>query len=57
MCLSPDCVASPHLPTGQDAVFQAMGQGVLDNAFAGYNACIFAYGQTGMRPALTVVHR
>ncbi len=52
----PQTVSPALSPTGQDAVFEAMGQGVLDNAFAGYNACIFAYGQTGMWPS-TVVHQ
>lgn len=33
--------------TGQDVVFQCLGESLLDNAFQGYNACIFAYGQTG----------
>uniref|UniRef100_A0A3B3SQ93 Kinesin family member 13B n=1 Tax=Paramormyrops kingsleyae TaxID=1676925 RepID=A0A3B3SQ93_9TELE len=33
---------------GQDVVFQCLGESLLDNAFQGYNACIFAYGQTGM---------
>lgn len=28
-------------------VFDALGRDILDNAFQGYNACIFAYGQTG----------
>ena len=31
----------------QEHVFQSLGVELLDNAFAGYNACIFAYGQTG----------
>lgn len=31
----------------QDIVFDALGRDILDNAFQGYNACIFAYGQTG----------
>lgn len=31
----------------QAEVFEQVGSGVLNNAFAGYNACIFAYGQTG----------
>ncbi len=31
----------------QAAVYADLGAGVLDNAFLGYNACIFAYGQTG----------
>ena len=28
-------------------VFDALGKGVLASSFDGYNACIFAYGQTG----------
>lgn len=32
----------------QNIVFDALGRDILDNAFQGYNACIFAYGQTGM---------
>lgn len=33
---------------GQEVVFQCLGESLLDNAFMGYNACIFAYGQTGL---------
>ena len=28
-------------------VFRDLGQGLLDNAIQGYNAALFAYGQTG----------
>jgi kinesin family protein 13 len=31
----------------QEIVFDCLGRDILDNAFQGYNACIFAYGQTG----------
>lgn len=31
----------------QDIVFDSVGRDILENAFQGYNACIFAYGQTG----------
>ena len=31
----------------QEFVFEQLGADVLENAFGGYNACIFAYGQTG----------
>lgn len=31
----------------QEKVFDTLGQDLLENAFQGYNACIFAYGQTG----------
>ena len=36
----------PHFAS-QEAVFGKLGKDVLADAFAGYNACIFAYGQTG----------
>lgn len=32
---------------GQDNLFTDLGTPLLDNAFGGYNNCIFAYGQTG----------
>jgi len=32
---------------GQENLFADLGQPLLDNAFKGYNNCIFAYGQTG----------
>jgi kinesin family member 1 len=32
---------------GQDSLFNDLGAPLLDNAFQGYNNCIFAYGQTG----------
>jgi len=38
--------------SGQEDVFKALGLDILDNAFEGYNACIFAYGQTGKCPYL-----
>lgn len=36
----------PHY-AGQENVFDDLGIPLLDNAFQGYNNCIFAYGQTG----------
>ncbi|KAI9720766.1 MAG: kinesin-like protein Klp8 [Chrysothrix sp. TS-e1954] len=36
----------PHF-AGQSNVFDDLGKPLLDNAFQGYNNCIFAYGQTG----------
>ncbi|KAL8785450.1 MAG: hypothetical protein Q9213_003380 [Squamulea squamosa] len=36
----------PHF-AGQDNLFNDLGIPLLDNAFLGYNNCIFAYGQTG----------
>jgi kinesin family protein 1 len=36
----------PHF-AGQDNLHNDLGKPLLDNAFQGYNNCIFAYGQTG----------
>ncbi len=36
----------PHF-AGQDNLHDDLGKPLLDNAFQGYNNCIFAYGQTG----------
>ncbi|KAL9128129.1 MAG: hypothetical protein Q9217_003130 [Psora testacea] len=38
--------SDPHF-AGQDNLFNDLGKPLLDNAFQGYNNCIFAYGQTG----------
>ena len=38
--------SDPHF-AGQDNLFNDLGAPLLDNAFQGYNNCIFAYGQTG----------
>lgn len=38
--------SDPHF-AGQDNLFDDLGSPLLDNAFKGYNNCIFAYGQTG----------
>ncbi|KAH6840809.1 hypothetical protein B0I37DRAFT_438230 [Chaetomium sp. MPI-CAGE-AT-0009] len=38
--------AAPNY-AGQDNLFTDLGRPLLDNAFQGYNNCIFAYGQTG----------
>ena len=39
--------------SSQEKVFEALGQDLLENAFQGYNACIFAYGQTGWKKNLS----
>ena len=31
----------------QEVVYRDLGQEMLEHAFQGYHACIFAYGQTG----------
>ena len=35
--------SAPH--AGQDTVYKALAQPLLDKAFEGYNTCLFAYGQ------------
>lgn len=39
---------------GQQQVFDDLGQGLLDNAMQGYNAALFAYGQTGAGKSYTM---
>ncbi|KAK3605709.1 hypothetical protein CHS0354_013504 [Potamilus streckersoni] len=39
----------------QRKVFNDLGQGVLDNAFEGYNCSLFAYGQTGSGKSYSMV--
>ncbi|XP_023930292.1 kinesin-like protein KIF28P isoform X2 [Lingula anatina] len=39
----------------QPIVFKDLGQGVLDNAFEGYNCSLFAYGQTGSGKSYSMV--
>ena len=36
-------------------VFKDLGQGVLDNAWQGYNAALFAYGQTGSGKSYSMI--
>jgi hypothetical protein len=44
--LSPDKSKSDRNYCDQLKIFNDLGTGVLENAWKGYNACIFAYGQT-----------
>ncbi|XP_046369590.2 kinesin-like protein KIF28P isoform X1 [Haliotis rufescens] len=39
----------------QRRVFEDLGQGVLDNAWQGYNAALFAYGQTGSGKSYSMI--
>lgn len=32
---------------GQELIFEKLGAEIVKHAIEGYNACIFAYGQTG----------
>ena len=36
-------------------VFNDLGQGILKNAWSGYNATLFAYGQTGSGKSYSVI--
>jgi hypothetical protein len=40
---------------GQGNLFDDLGRPLLDNAFGGYNNCIFAYGQTGSGKSYSMV--
>ncbi|KAH1173678.1 hypothetical protein KIL84_017517, partial [Mauremys mutica] len=40
---------------GQGEVFRDLGQGVLDNAWQGYNATLLAYGQTGSGKSYSMI--
>jgi hypothetical protein len=42
-----DCLRAALLPAFHAQVYDAIGSPLLDKAFGGYNATIFAYGQTG----------
>ncbi|VDD90619.1 unnamed protein product [Enterobius vermicularis] len=39
----------------QRKVYNDLGKGVLDNAWNGYNCCLFAYGQTGSGKSYSMV--
>ena len=47
--------ASHSLFALQQRVFDDLGLGVLDNAWAGYNTSLFAYGQTGSGKSYSMV--
>jgi kinesin family protein 13 len=39
----------------QQQVFDCVGKEILDNAWEGYNCCLFAYGQTGSGKSYSMV--
>lgn len=39
----------------QSVVYQELGETILDNAWEGYNCCLFAYGQTGSGKSYSMV--
>ncbi|XP_022084311.1 kinesin-like protein KIF14 isoform X2 [Acanthaster planci] len=41
--------------SGQEMVYERLGRPLLDNAFEGYNTCLFAYGQTGSGKSYTIM--
>ncbi|XP_074654551.1 kinesin-like protein KIF28 [Tubulanus polymorphus] len=47
--------SSSSLYADQMKVFNDLGQGVLDNAWKGYNAALFAYGQTGSGKSYSMI--
>ncbi|XP_065056328.1 kinesin-like protein KIF16B [Rhopilema esculentum] len=44
----------PHY-TRQDQIYRDLGEDVVQSALLGYNACIFAYGQTGAGKTFTMM--
>eukprot|EP00794_Sanderia_malayensis_P020150 gene20150-22124_t len=44
----------PHF-TNEDQIYGDLGADVVKSAFVGYNACIFAYGQTGAGKTYTMM--
>lgn len=49
------CRPSSTKYADQHKVYQDVGKDVLNNAFEGYNACLFAYGQTGAGKSYSMV--
>lgn len=43
----PGCGTDGATYADQITVYKDLGQGVLNNAYEGFNSCLFAYGQTG----------
>ena len=41
-------ISCNSLNKGQELIFEKLGVEIVKHAFEGYNACIFAYGQTGL---------
>ncbi|CAF1304619.1 unnamed protein product, partial [Didymodactylos carnosus] len=39
----------------QEYIFQTLGEEIVQNAFEGYNTCVFAYGQTGSGKSFTMM--
>jgi len=52
-------ISIPDGPNSQYAdqqhVYNALGKQVLDNAWDGYNCCLFAYGQTGAGKSYSMI--
>ena len=53
----PDGYLSPEsdIYADQKRVFKDLGEGVLENAWKGYNCSLFAYGQTGSGKSYSMV--
>jgi hypothetical protein len=46
-CAGPGAGTDGATYADQMNVYSDLGQGVLNNAYDGFNSCLFAYGQTG----------
>lgn len=49
------CVKTSDKYADQGYVYDCLGKQVLDNAWEGYNCCLFAYGQTGAGKSYSMV--
>eukprot|EP00288_Rhodomonas_lens_P002224 CAMPEP_0177731524 /NCGR_PEP_ID=MMETSP0484_2-20121128/22603_1 /TAXON_ID=354590 /ORGANISM="Rhodomonas lens, Strain RHODO" /LENGTH=972 /DNA_ID=CAMNT_0019244655 /DNA_START=136 /DNA_END=3050 /DNA_ORIENTATION=- len=54
-CAGPGLGSNGATYHDQQAVFDDLGQGVLNNAYEGFNSCLFAYGQTGSGKSYSMV--
>lgn len=48
-------VATSEQYADQNQVFEQVGREILENAWAGYHCCLFAYGQTGAGKSYSIV--
>ncbi|KAJ8921074.1 hypothetical protein NQ315_015870 [Exocentrus adspersus] len=51
------CDESDPIYATQEDVFMTLGKPLLNNAFRGYNGCLFAYGQTGSGKSFSMMGR
>ena len=47
VCRHESSIPCQTILLGQELIFEKLGAEIVKHACEGYNACIFAYGQTG----------